>query len=84
MDYARDFAEAAQRWHETDHGPLRGKPLRRSRFIEPVVEPVVDELPPVPESFRDCALCRPTPQTPFELRERNNPYWFRVVAWESS
>lgn len=79
MDYATDFAVQAQNWHETDHGPRRGKPLRKSKFIEPVG----DELPEVPASFRDCSLCRPTPGTPFEARARNNPFWFRVVACES-
>ncbi len=76
MDYAVHFADQAQRWHETDHGPDRGKPLRRSKFIEPQPDVEFD----APASFRDCKACDPAAG----WTERNNPFWFRVVAWEKT
>lgn len=77
MDYAAHFAAQAQQWHETDHGMKRGKPLRRSKFREPA-----DDILPenVPASFRDCTLCQPAT---IGEPDRSNPFWFRVVAWES-
>lgn len=81
MDYALEFASQAQKWHETDHGKDRGKPLRRSKFLEP--QPDGFDPEQVPESFRDCSLCKPTTDKPFQARERENPFWFRVVAWET-
>ncbi len=74
MDYAVHFADQAQRWHETDHGSDRGKPLRRSKFIEPLPDEDFD----APPSFRDCRLCDPGAKA----TDRTNPFWFRVVAWE--
>lgn len=59
----------------TDHGAERGKPLKRSKFIEPAPDQEYD----VPESFRDCRFCDPAAGR----TERNNPFWYRVKAWES-
>lgn len=77
MNYAIEFARKAQRWHDTDHGKDRGKPLRRTKFIEPVDDE--GQLIEVPEGFRECRWCDPAQG----WTERNNPFWFRVIAWES-
>jgi hypothetical protein len=74
MDYAVHFADQAQRWHETDHGLDRGRPLRRSRFIEPVE----DDDYEAPKCFRACEKCDPAAGR----TERNNPFWYRVKSWE--
>jgi hypothetical protein len=58
-----------QRWHDTDHGRDRGKPLRRSRFISPVLE----EDQWVSSCWCCCELCDPDWNP-----GRFNPYWSRA------
>jgi hypothetical protein len=78
MDFSEHYVARAQRWHATDHGKDRGKPIRGTRFVKPRA----DDVPPgVPEDFRDCALCNPDGDG--TLAAHTNPYWYRVVAWES-
>jgi len=77
-DYALVVADQAQRWHETDHGPARGKVKKR-----PHVTPREDDVPDnVPESFRECQLCKPVPPL-YSTGQHVNPFWFRVIAWET-
>lgn len=61
-----DYSAQAQRWHDTDHGSERGKPLRKTRFIHPRE----DDFDPdeVPAEFQECWLC-----------VVGNPYWSRAV-----
>src|SRR3954463_815049 len=80
MDYAMDFAAQAQRWHETDHGTKRGKPIKATRFIRPRADDVPES---VPDNFRRCSLCRPSAPD-WANAPHTNPFWFRVTAWESS
>lgn len=79
LEIAERMAAQAQRWHETDHGPSRGKKKKR-----PHVTAREDDFDPdtVPDSFRECQLCRPS-EPDGALGQHVNPFWYRVVAWES-
>jgi hypothetical protein len=61
----------AQRWHDTDHGIARGKPLRANRFRVPRSEP----QRPVSACWCCCVRCDPD-----FAAERMNPYWSRARA----
>jgi hypothetical protein len=76
QEFVRNLLLCAQRWHETDHGSKRGKRKKR-----PHVETREDDFDPavVTEKFQDCPLCHPGKG----WNSHNNPYWFRVVAWET-
>lgn len=77
MDFAQQVVSQAQRWHETDHGELRGKPVNR-RFAKQREDDVPEG---VPQSFRECKLC--CPHEAGTLAAHTNPFWYRVVAWET-
>lgn len=57
----------AQRWHDTDHGAERGKPLRPTRFIVPRPEPE-------PDWFSACWCCCEVCDPDWNP-DRFNPYW---------
>lgn len=63
MDKAR-----AQRWHDTDHGSQRGKPLRNSKFIKVLPDEVPDWVSPC---WCCCEICNPG----WNPGGRTNPYW---------
>jgi len=72
MAVAEVEQERAQRWHDTDHGAERGKPLRPNRFRIPR-----EEEPPewVSSCWCCCELCDPDWNP-----ERSNPYWGAATA----
>lgn len=61
----------AQRWHDTDHGAERGKPLRKSKFIVPVNEPEPYLVFPF---WCCCDVCDPD----WNPEGRWNPFWYRA------
>ena len=81
MSYGQDFALLAQRWHDTDHGLDRG-PMKRWMKATRFTLPREDDFDPkdVAYSFRYCKLCDPG----CGVQQHNNPFWFRVIAWESA
>ncbi len=66
-------ADRAQRWHDTDHGADRGKPLRANRFRVPGPDAAVESW--VSSCWCCCQLCDPDWNP-----ERSNPYWSRATA----
>lgn len=65
-----NFEAMAQRWHDTDHGSQRGKPLRRSKFIEPVHD---SERESLSSCWCCCELCDPDWNP-----GGSNPFWVRA------
>lgn len=62
-----DVEAMAQRWHDTDHGRERGKPIRQSRFLKPAPDPQPDW---VSSCWCCCQICDPDWNT-----KRPSPFW---------
>lgn len=60
------YPSRAQRWHDTDHGLDRGKPLKTNKFIV--------ALPDVESKWASSCWCC-CPECDPEDSERSNPYW---------
>ncbi len=60
----------AQRWHDTDHGAERGKPLRPNKFRVPAADPR-------PEWTSACWCCCEQCDPDWE-HPRPNPFWLRA------
>lgn len=61
-----NYQSQAQRWHDTDHGRDRGRPLRRNQFRVPAPDP---EPRNAGLCYCCCDDCDP------DWSKRPNPYW---------